>query len=540
MDVVPIQAGTAPAARDVDSVLYAQPNRPWLETSLGLLTSIVVHLLLLVALALLFHVVPKMQRPAEIVLAPPGLGDAEIDGVITTDSSVAVELPSETNANPDVPTITEPDINEVATVPPKPELLFGSNSPIIDPPTPSEQPSDAATAAANLPNLSFQSTDALRGRIGERKRQLLGEAGGSEGSERAVQMALAWLAQHQEADGSWQLDFQAGDHCGGQCGNPGSKAPAKNAATALALLAFLGNGQTHRDGPYAEVVAFGLEYLVKNQRDEGIGGSYMDEGQMYSHGLATIALCEALAMTQDQSLFIPARNAVEFIVAAQNESQGGWRYRPGEMGDTTVTGWQLMALKTASMSYIDVPPAAIRKAWGFIDSVELPTRYQYAYQSGGRYEKQKRAVRRSERYLTTSAVALLTRMYLGWHKSNPVLGQGIEWLAKRGPNVDRRKCNLYFNYYATQIMRHWGGEPWHDWNEEMREFLIETQMQTGHQAGSWFFAGAHNEAGGRLYCTALATLILEVYYRHLPLYSQRAVALREGTGNREQGTGEED
>jgi hypothetical protein len=38
-----------------------------------------------------------------------------------------------------------------------------------------------------------------------------------------------------------------------------------------------------------------------------------------------------------------------------------------------------------------------------------------------------------------------------------------------------------------------------------------------------FESGTHHiEAGGRLYCTSLATMILEVYYRHLPLYKDDA------------------
>ena len=99
----------------------------------------------------------------------------------------------------------------------------------------------------------------------------------------------------------------------------------------------------------------------------------------------------------------------------------------------------------------------------------------------------------------------------------------MHWLSDLGPSVDG-SANLYYNYYATQVMRHYGGEPWEAWNPVMRDFLIASQSQNRHERGSWFFPGEHNEAGGRLYCTAMATLILEVYYRHLPLYSKRAVA----------------
>jgi hypothetical protein len=533
LDIVRIAPGSGrklPASDDESP--SKRRGKSSLETALGLLTSFILHLVALVVLALMLQVVPIIRRSAEIVLAPAGEGAAEFDGVVWGEPSppqANLQADSQADLEPNTPepTVTPPltaDVVEEETAEPieVPPLRVATLEPVVVPPTDAQNGSGKRTAPAE-PNLQMDLGDALTGRVGARKQQLLGESGGSEGSELAVQLALRWLANHQEADGSWRLDFQAGPHCGGQCGQPGGKAPAKNAATALALLPFLGSGYSHKQGPYAEVVELGLDYLKRSIRKEAAGGSFMDEGQMYSHGLATIVLCEALTMTQDQSLFIPARDAVKFIVAAQNESKGGWRYRPGEMGDTTVTGWQLMALKTASMSYINVPSATIRQAWSFLDAVETPLRYQYGYQEGGRYEKQKRRPAKSKIHATTSAVGLLSRMYLGWEQKNKVLTDGVHWLSDLGPSVDR-SANLYYNYYATQVMRHYGGEPWEAWNPVMRDFLIASQSQNRHERGSWFFPGEHNEAGGRLYCTAMATLILEVYYRHLPLYSKRAVA----------------
>ena len=82
---------------------------------------------------------------------------------------------------------------------------------------------------------------------------------------------------------------------------------------------------------------------------------------------------------------------------------------------------------------------------------------------------------------------------------------------------------MYYNYYATQVLRHYGGEDWTNWNEVMREYLIETQSKNGHQEGSWFFDGPHGtQQGGRHFSTSMATMILEVYYRHLPIYGTKA------------------
>jgi hypothetical protein len=82
---------------------------------------------------------------------------------------------------------------------------------------------------------------------------------------------------------------------------------------------------------------------------------------------------------------------------------------------------------------------------------------------------------------------------------------------------------MYFNYYATQVLHHDGGSDWDRWNIRMRDFLIARQAPSGHEKGSWYFVDPHGTAGGRLYTTAICTMILEVYYRNMPLYGEEAV-----------------
>src|SRR5262249_30869077 len=159
-------------------------------------------------------------------------------------------------------------------------------------------------------------------------------------------------------DGSWSLDHfdRAGD-CNGKCGHTGYH--SDTAATALALLPFLGAGHTHREGEYKDTVGKALEWLVR-QRDEEFGWMGQGSGRMYAHGKAAIALCEAYALTRDSKLRGPAQQAIDFIVAAQHE-EGGWRYSPGEPGDMSVVGWQLMALRSAQLSDLRVPKEVIEK-----------------------------------------------------------------------------------------------------------------------------------------------------------------------------------
>lgn len=343
----------------------------------------------------------------------------------------------------------------------------------------------------------------LDGRRAEARAQWVGARGGNAESEAAVERGLRWLAAHQRADGSWHFDLRKSP-CGGMCRNSGTET-STTAATAIVLLPFLGAGYTHRAGPYQDTVNRGLYHLAARARMTRHGAD-LQEGTMYAQGLSAIALCETYAMTRDPALKDLAQQAIHFIVYAQDSKGGGWRYTPGEPGDTTVTGWQIMALKSARLAGLDVPTPNWFLAQRFLNSVQSDDGAQYGYMSPA-----PRA--------TTSAVGLLCRMYGGWRREHEALRRGVERLSAEGPSKD----DMYYNYYATQVLCHWGGAPWERWNRVMRDHLIATQARASHEAGSWHFSGGRGDVGGRLYNTAMAVMTLEVYYRYLPLLDRRAV-----------------
>jgi len=345
----------------------------------------------------------------------------------------------------------------------------------------------------------------LEGRGMAARGSMIAKYGGSEGSEKAVAAALRWLAEHQLPNGSWSFDHRGG-RCQGRCSEPGSLNDCFTGATAMALLPFLGSGQTHKEGQYRGVVFGGLNYLLQAQ-DKRNGSLVQGGGSLYSHGLAAIVLCEAYAMTQDRQLLLPSQAALAFISYAQDPVGGGWRYAPKQPGDTSVVGWQLMALKSGHMAHIVVPPSTVAGASKFLDTVQSDYGAKYGYASPGAKA-------------STTAIGLLCRMYLGWKKDHPALQQGVDYLSSTGPS----SSDMYFNYYATQVMRHFEGDYWNKWNSVMRDQLVSSQNQTGHMTGSWDpVGGGHvNERGGRLYFTSMATMILEVYYRHLPIYGKDA------------------
>lgn len=341
---------------------------------------------------------------------------------------------------------------------------------------------------------------ALEGRSAKARGQMVRQNGGSEGSEKAVAMALKWFAAHQFPDGRWSFE---GMPC--TCTQQGQTNGCFTGATAMALLPFLGAGQTHMEGQYKDTVGRGLAFLVRSEQRNG--SLIQGGGSMYAHGLASIALCEAYAMTHDRKLMVPAQASLAFISYAQDPVGGGWRYTPRQPGDTSVVGWQLMALKSGHMAYLQVPPNTVAGAIKFLNTVQTEGGAKYGYADPGGKP-------------STTAIGLLCRMYLGWKKDEPALARGAEYISNIGPS----QTDHYYNYYATQIMHHYGDEYWPKWNNVMREQLVNSQEQTGHMAGSWNVpGGGHaNDKGGRLYVTSLATMILEVYYRHMPIYAKEA------------------
>ena len=328
--------------------------------------------------------------------------------------------------------------------------------------------------------------------------------GGNAESEQAVSLGLKWLASIQRVDGSWNF-AEIGD-----AGQPGDLTTTDMGATSMALLCFLGAGHTHmKAGAYKDNVLKGLSYLYQNAERGAMGADLRARSQgnsgMYVQGIATICLCEAAVMEKDdKELRKLAGDAIKFIEKAQNRVDGGWRYRPGQEGDTSVVGWQVMALQSAKAGRIKVQSDTVRDVKEFLNSAQVADGAQYAYMPGQGAKD------------SMTAVGLLCRMYLGWKRDNPALKAGVEHLSKVGPQPGR----IYFNYYATQVLHHWGGDLWDQWNLKMRNELVSTQVKSGPGAGSWDVRDDHGSQGGRLYQTTLSLLTLEVYYRHLPIYQR--------------------
>lgn len=478
------------------------------------LTSFLTHALILLLLAMLLIQQPETAKHLTLSFSEAGEETLELDSItIDPAGSQPNDSPLPVTELVDPQPITVP---EVTVAPPVPTISEMASLP-------------TNLASTNIGETTAAAPGGIAGRQG--RRGMAVGLGATAESEAAVDRALAWIAAHQTPDGYWTFDLRD-CNCNGDCENRGTATRARYAATALALLPFLGAGQTHERGYYRKTIEDGLLYLIEASEKNSNGSFHEPIGTMYSHGLASLALCEALSMSttdpgktngryrKQPRLRRAANKAIRFIEYAQHP-QGGWRYEPGQRGDTSVVGWQIMALKSGEMAGLTVKPRTWERADQFLNQVQ-----------SGDYGERYGYLSNSPRPGTTS-VGLLCRMYRGWDRSHLGIVAGAEYLDEEGPAVE----NVYYNYYATQVMHHYGGPLWENWHPLLRDHLVKTQSTRGHETGSWYFndslenggvlSGGINNVGGRLYVTSLATMILEVYYRHMPIYSQQAVPDRD-------------
>ena len=361
-------------------------------------------------------------------------------------------------------------------------------------------------------------------RFAEDREALVEKRGGSQQTERAVRAALGWLATSQSKNGGWDASrYGAGaarvvlDQ-----DRRGAGANADTGVTGLALLAFLGSGHTHTGGDYTHEVAGGLEYLRQRQRVDGsLCGDAQLFAQMYCHSMATFAVCEALALTKDKRLEPMARAAVRYTLSMQHPTDGGWRYRRGDAGDTSQLGWQLMTLKSAQLAGIDIPLTT----WTRVD--RFLRRVQRGNAGGLAAYRPNSGVSRS-----MTAEALFCRQlqqdHNGGQLDDAVILEAIDMVSQDLPTASRR--NLYFWYYATLALHRnqnqstVAAEAWDAWNHALTTALLTTQQGDG----SWDVNTAWGGCGGQVYTTALSALCLEVYYRYNPQESPSEIADRDG------------
>ena len=319
----------------------------------------------------------------------------------------------------------------------------------------------------------------------------VGDSSGGQFSEPAIENGLEYFSHTQFNDGHWSL-HAVPEGLAVDAASMGSL-HADTAATGLALLAYLGAGYTHQDEKYRDIVRRGAEWLAKHQQADGNLSYHADPAydaqndptNYYSHGIATMALCEAYGMTQDRELREPAQKAIDFIVKSQDPQHGGWRYKAQKGSDTSVTGWQLMALRSAQMAGLDVPEETLHKVSHWLDLAQVPDRGTYVYNPWN--TDSENPLGRAPNP-TMTAQAMIMRLYLGRERQHASLAQGADYLLEHLPDVgtqETSKRDCYYWYYATQAMYHMQGDYWKTWDARVTPLLRAGQIDRGPLKGSW-------------------------------------------------------
>lgn len=443
------------------------------------LSSLIIHLIVLLVLVL----IPQHRELLMGISLTGSFGDLEGDASFDLQDSAELEA---SMAESEVAQIEESTKVDVATFEPQ---AVESLTPI---------------SIEGLTGPESAITLGVSGRSGSMKDALLKAFGGTQGTQDSVKLGLNWLAKQQQRNGSWSLIKPY--TTGGMSENPA-------AATAMAMLAFLGDGNTHLTGEYKEQVKKGLYFLRELQDSKGFfARSTPNHQRMYAQAQCTMVVCELYAMTKDPSIRELAEDAIQFAIDAQSTELGGWRYEPREDSDVSMTGWFVMALMSGRMAGIEVSGETLNRIGVFLDGVQHEEGAFYGY-----------AMNEQGPRLSMTAEGLLCRQYLGWKPYHKALRIGAEELLNHPIEVtddaDGKRAYYYW-YYATQVLHHMGGEHWAKWNAKMRVALPAMQIQSGKEAGSWSPSGEQwGAAGGRLYSTCMSLYCLEVYYRHLPLYN---------------------
>ena len=301
------------------------------------------------------------------------------------------------------------------------------------------------------------------------------------------------------------LEFLSRDQAKGRDGSLTGANGKTNGVVGLVGMAFLSKGYTPAAGPYGNTIRRCIDYVLSTPAQNGYLG--VRAGNMYSHAIATLFLSEVSGMVgpgRQKKIDVVLPKALKVILSAQGvpkaaRDAGGWRYYPHSTdSDLSVSGWNMMALRSARLNGAPVPGDAIKKAIQYVDRCRQASSGAFGYQPGSGTPPM-------------TAVGLLCRELAGHHGDEVNQKAGDFLLKSLTTNGFLANSHLeYATYYAAQGMFQLGGRYWDRFAEAMYRFLLPRQQANG----SWQSSQGHS------YATAMYTLALAVSYRQLPIYQR--------------------
>jgi hypothetical protein len=512
--------------------------------------AVTAHVLGITVLSVMYvttHSAAAAEKPAGIVMskAPPQDDTVEADVPKLVDRDPApVRFTKELEGTVDPQEVVIPDAKpgprgeESSTDDPNVDPGERNDDPDASPASKSGATSGTSIGVGHIGHFGKSPSPWVSARLGDggpgkggRGRHGDGGEGGTHkrDPDTAVMAALQWLKHHQSPDGRWDgggFDAQCKVN---RCDGSGDSA-FSTGVTGLSLLAFLGAGETHQTGSCRTTVKNGLKWLRDVQDSEGCFGPRTSQHFLYNHACAALAMTEAYGMTGSGAFKAPAQNGIGFILKARNPYLA-WRYNfpaDGE-NDTSVTGWMVMALKSAKLSGLDIESGAVKDAISWVDKMTEPEFGRTGYQQrGGPPARTNEAMAKfpAGKSEAMTAVGLTVRIFGGHDmKSDEMIGKGADLLAKCLPkwDVDQGTIDFYYWYYGSLAMFQVGGERWNKWNAAVKTSLLDHQRLEKDRCeyGSWDPIDPWSGEGGRVYATAINCLTMEVYYRY-PLLGVRA------------------
>jgi hypothetical protein len=469
------------------------PKASWqqkLAASRFFVTSTILHILLLV---FLWGVIVTISEEQPEFVAEGGDGLlAQPDDLAAAQETPPDVMPVEQfeTQNPDV---SSPSLDVIATA--NANATFKVAAPIVKVVMKADAASlNAGSAKVGLGGGNVPGT--MSGRFGNGRRKLMEKNKMTTAAEAAVLRGLEWLRKNQSADGSWGEQF-------------------KGSMTGLALLCFLGHGETDKSPQYGVTVNRAVDWILQNgtkfQGRLHMDDSFKRNADVYEHGICTYALGEYFTMTKDERVIELLRQAIGYIVQGQGP-RGGWMYNFDKTADDlSVSGWQVQALKAAHLTGLNIPgvDAALEKSVECIDKVWKGPKGGYGYRGA------------EDRYSLTG-VGVLCRLF--WKGTHGDVNKGMDYIMEE---TDKNKpvkyksdsADLYAWYYHTQAALMFGGSTWAKWNRWFQDELVSVQNPDG----SWPAPGHKNHGPmneesmtGKVYRTTLCILMLEVFYRYMP------------------------
>ena len=339
--------------------------------------------------------------------------------------------------------------------------------------------------------------------------------------ENTVDRALSWMATQQAANGSFPTY---------PSGQPG--------ITSLATMAFLSRGHQPGLGPYGQGINRAIDFVLSCQASNGLitfltpGPVHEDKEAshtaVYNHAISGLMLSEVYGQVSGQRAKAAKRvieRALQFSRQLQLRpklpaDKGGWRYlrvnHTGIESDLSVTGWQIMFLRSAKNAEFDVPQAHVDEAMAYV------RRCWDASSGAFSYDTEVGGVTIDTRAMVGAGILSLS---LGGQHQTPMALAAGDWLLNHpyrrfGDLVSSRDRFFYGAYYCSQAMAQLGGRYWEQFFPRLTEALLSGQTADGSWPPEVDRGGGSEAIFGRVYSTALAVLSLTPPYQLLPVYQR--------------------